>query len=59
MIVVADAGLRATSTLGVLAEAHAQRLVDFDAALARLRQTNFYLSPALIERIHRRLFTRR
>lgn len=51
--------IRVTGTLGVLAEAHAQGLVDFDAALARLRQTNFYLSPTLIDHIHRRLFTRR
>ncbi len=51
--------LRVTGTLGVLAEAHARHMIDFDAALARLRQTNFYLSPALIDRIYRRLFTKR
>src|SRR5713101_6510633 len=51
--------LTITGTLGVLAEAHAQHLLDFDAALARLRQTNFYLSAAVLDRVHRRLFTGR
>ncbi len=51
--------LTVTGTLGVRAEAHAQHLLEFDAALARLRQTNFYLSAALVDRIHRRLFTGR
>jgi predicted nucleic acid-binding protein len=51
--------LTVTGTLGVLAEAHARRMLDFDAALARLHQTNFYLSPALIDRIHRQLLTGR
>jgi hypothetical protein len=41
--------------LGVLAEAHAQDLLDFGTALARLRQTNFYLSASLVDRIHQRL----
>ncbi len=51
--------LTVTGTLGVLAEAHAQHLLDFDAALARLRQTNFYLSAAVLDSVHRRLFTGR
>ena len=31
-----------TGTLGIPAEAHQQGLLDFEAALTRLRQTNFY-----------------
>ena len=40
-----------TGTLGVLAEAHLRRLLDFEAALTRLSRTNFYLSDELIEHI--------
>jgi predicted nucleic acid-binding protein len=49
--------LRVTGTLGILAEAHRRRLVDFEEALALLRRTNFYLSAELIERVRRRLST--
>ena len=45
--------LRVTGTLGVLAEAHQRNLHDFEAALTRLRQTNFYLSDSLVERVRR------
>jgi len=44
-------------TLGILAEAHRHRLVDFELLLARLRQTNFYLSAELIARVRSRLST--
>jgi hypothetical protein len=44
--------------LGILAEAHQQGLLDFEAALTRLRQTNFYMS-ALVNRVHQRLSTGR
>jgi predicted nucleic acid-binding protein len=46
-----------TGTLGVLAEAHRAGLLNFEAALARLRQTNFYLSAELVDRIRKRLST--
>jgi predicted nucleic acid-binding protein len=45
--------LTVTGTLGVLAEAHQQGLLEFDAALARLRQTNFYMSERLLDRVRR------
>jgi hypothetical protein len=32
----------------------AQHLLDFDVALARLRETSFYLSATLVDRIRRR-----
>jgi predicted nucleic acid-binding protein len=44
-----------TGTLGVLAEAHRAGLLDFEVALARFRQTNFYLSADLVDRVRRRL----
>ncbi len=50
--------LQVAGTLGILAEAHCRRLLDFEAALARLRQTNFYLSAALVERVRRLLPSR-
>jgi predicted nucleic acid-binding protein len=37
-----------TGTLGVLIEAHWSGLLDFEQALAQLRQTNFYLSDQAI-----------
>ena len=40
-------------TLGVLARAHQLQWLDFDVALARLSQTNFYLSKQLIDSIRR------
>jgi predicted nucleic acid-binding protein len=42
-------GLRATGTLGVLADAAAEGLLDLAAAFAALRATNFHHSPALLE----------
>jgi predicted nucleic acid-binding protein len=49
--------LLVTGTLGVLAEAHRAGLLNFEAALARLRQTNFYLSAELVDRVRKRLST--
>jgi len=49
--------LLVTGTLGVLAKAHQHQLVDFEAALARLIQTNFYVSALLIDVMRRRLST--
>jgi predicted nucleic acid-binding protein len=40
-----------TGTLGVLAEAHRARLLNFEAALTRLRQTSFYVSKEVIARV--------
>jgi predicted nucleic acid-binding protein len=47
--------LRVTGTLGVIVLAHQRGLLDFEAALARLRQTNFYLSAELVQLVRRRL----
>jgi predicted nucleic acid-binding protein len=47
--------LPVTGTLGVLAEAHRAGLLDFERALAKLRQTNFYLSADLIASVRRAL----
>jgi predicted nucleic acid-binding protein len=47
--------LRITGTLGVLAEAHRNGLIDFEKALQRLQQTNFYLSADLVTRIRHHL----
>jgi predicted nucleic acid-binding protein len=49
--------LLVTGTLGVMAEAHRAGLLDFEAALARLRHTNFYFSAELVDRVRRRLST--
>lgn len=49
--------LRVTGTLGILAEAHRRRLLDFEPVLAMLRDTNFYLSPELLDRVRRNLST--
>jgi predicted nucleic acid-binding protein len=51
--------LHVTGTLGVLAEAHRQHLLDFEAAVARLRQTTFYMSAELINSLRRHLSTGR
>jgi len=45
--------LLVTGTLGVLAEAHRAGLLDFETALAQLRQTNFYVSADLIAHVRR------
>jgi predicted nucleic acid-binding protein len=47
--------LYVTGTLGILAEAHQRHLLDFEAVLVRLRQTNFYLTEKLVDRVRRRL----
>ena len=47
--------LRVTGTLGVLAEAHQHKLLDFETAVARLEQTNFYMSIELVNHVRRRL----
>jgi len=47
--------LRVTGTLGVLVLAHQRGLLDFEAALARLCRTNFYLSAELVQLVRSRL----
>jgi predicted nucleic acid-binding protein len=44
-----------TGTLGVLADAHIARVLDFETALAKLRQTSFYASAAVVDHVRRRL----
>jgi predicted nucleic acid-binding protein len=50
--------LRVTGTLGVLAEAHQVHLIDFESAVSRLSQTNFYLSENLVNEMRQRLAKR-
>ena len=47
--------LLVTGTLSILAKAHQRQLVDFETALSRLIQTNFYVSEPLLDVIRRRL----
>jgi predicted nucleic acid-binding protein len=47
--------IRITGTLGVLAEAHIAGLLNFESAIAQLSETNFYLSPELVDKLRRRL----
>jgi len=44
-------GLTVTGTLGVLDRAAEQGLVELRSAFTRLRQTNFRIDPALLERL--------
>jgi predicted nucleic acid-binding protein len=41
--------LKVTGTLGVLRLAALQGIVDLSAAIARLRSTNFFVSPRLVD----------
>jgi predicted nucleic acid-binding protein len=47
-------GLKVAGTLSVLDEADAAGLVDFDEAVARLRQTGFRISPVVLREINER-----
>ena len=47
--VATDRGLQVTGTLGLLGEAATRGLVDFTAAIDRLRKTNFRYSPSLLK----------
>lgn len=44
-------GLNVTGTLGVLDRAAERQLLDLSAVLGRLRQTNFRIDPALLDRL--------
>ena len=47
-------GLKVAGTLSVLDEADGAGLVDFDEAVARLRQTGFRVSPVVLREINER-----
>jgi predicted nucleic acid-binding protein len=53
-VVARDRGLMVTGTLGVLALAAESKLVDLEASIRCLLDTNFRASPALIDDILRR-----
>ena len=53
-VVARDRGLMVMGTLGVLALAAESKLVDLEASIRRLLDTNFRASPALIDDILRR-----
>ncbi len=44
-------GLAVTGTLGVLDRGAEHGLIELAAAFARLRQTNFRIDPALLDRL--------
>ena len=44
-------GLPVIGTIGVLREAATEGMVDLRAALERLRQTSFHISPAILDRL--------
>ena len=44
-------GLASTGTLGVLDAAAEAGLLDLPSAIARLRETSFYVTPALLKRL--------
>jgi hypothetical protein len=46
--------LRAVGTLGVLAEAASQKLIDLPKVLEHLRQTNFFISPQVLQSLTNR-----
>lgn len=56
--VARDAGLAVTGVLGILAEGAARGLIDLPESIARLRLTNFRVSPALLQQILRRYSSR-
>jgi predicted nucleic acid-binding protein len=41
--------LRVIGTLGVLAEAAAEGLIDLPVVIARLQETSFYVAPDLLQ----------
>jgi hypothetical protein len=47
--------LRVTGTLGVLADAHFAGLLNFDQAMAELRQTNFYIPEDAITQLRQQV----
>ncbi|MBV9404548.1 MAG: DUF3368 domain-containing protein, partial [Acidobacteriaceae bacterium] len=47
--------LLVTGTVGVLASAHLAGLLDFEQAVARLRETNFYIADEVIAAVRQDL----
>ena len=48
-------GLKATTTLGILEEAHYRGLIDFDRTIERLeKETTFYVTDDVLEEFKRR-----
>ena len=52
-------GLKITGTAGLLTDAAAAGLIDFDDAFLRLAQTGFRLSPQVVESLRRSLIHRK
>jgi predicted nucleic acid-binding protein len=50
--------LRVTGTLGILAEAHSANLLNFDEAVYRLRDTNFYMPAEILNILRQHLSSR-
>ena len=50
-----EAGVRTIGTVGILAEAHTDGLLDFEAAVAKLRTTNFRVHESLVQILRRRI----
>lgn len=50
--------LKVTGTVGVLAAAHQNGLLDFDTAITRLCNTSFYVSPRLLATARRLLHSK-
>lgn len=44
-----DRGLKVIGTLGVLRQAHREKLLDLPTALERLRSTSFYIAPGILQ----------
>jgi predicted nucleic acid-binding protein len=51
----AEARRRKLVVTGVLAEAHLAGLLDFEPSIAKLRETNFYISDEVIMRVRQQL----
>ena len=47
--------LSVTGTVGVLADAHLSGLLDFEKAIFQLRQTNFYVTEELVNRVRQQI----
>ncbi len=52
-------GLKITGTAGLLTDAAAAGLIDFDDAFIRLAQSGFRLSPQVVESLRRSLIHRK
>jgi len=57
--VATNFGLKITGTAGLLTDAAAAGLIDFDDAFIRLAQSGFRLSPQVVESLRRSLIHRK